>query len=172
MDYPGLNNLAIKNRYPLSLVSKSLDRLGRAKQYTKLDLSDAYYRIRIKKDDKWKTAFRTQIARYKYSVMPFGLANAPATFQSYIHECLAEKLDVFCIVYLDDILILTNEKRAKREEAIRWLLEKLQKHDLYTNLKKCRFSTDEVHFLRYIILSSGVQMEPERIESINNRPEA
>ena len=156
MDYPGLNNLAIKNRYPLSLVSKSLDRLGRAKQYTKLDLSDAYYRIRIKKDDKWKTAFRTQIARYKYSVMPFGLANAPATFQSYIHECLAEKLDVFCIVYLDDILILTNEKRAKREEAIRWLLEKLQKHDLYTNLKKCRFSTDEVHFLRYIILFSGV----------------
>ena len=103
--------------------------------------------------------------------MPFGLANAPATFQSYINKYLAEKLDVFCIVYLDDILIYTSEKRAKHKEAVRWVLEQLRKYGLYANLKKCRFSTDEVHFLGYIVSPSGVHMEPERIESIKNWPE-
>ncbi len=135
VDYRGLNNLTIKNWYPFSLVGESLDRLVRAKQYTKLDLSDAYYRIRIKKEDKWKTAFWTRHGCFMYSVMLFGFANSLATFQSYINKCLAKKLDVFCIVYLDNIHIFINEKWAKHEEAVRWLLEQLQKYDLYTNLK-------------------------------------
>ena len=171
VDYRGLNNLTIKNRYPLPLVGKSLDRLGRAKQFTKLDLTDVYYWIRIKKGGKWKTAFRTRYGHYEYYVMPFSLANAPATFQSYINKCLAKKLDVFCIVYLDDILIYTSEKGAKHKEAVRWVLEQLRKYGLYANLKKCRFGTDEVHFLGYIVSPSGIHMEPERIESIKNWPE-
>ena len=105
VDYRGLNNITIKNWYLLSLVGESLDRLYQAKQYIKLNLTDAYYRICIKKAVKWKTAFRTRYGHYKYCVMPFGLANASATFHSYINKCLAKKLDVFCIVYLDDILI-------------------------------------------------------------------
>ena len=171
VDYRGLNNLTIKNRYTLSLVGESLDRLGRAKEFTKLDFTDPYYRIRIKKGDEWKTAFRTRYGHYEYCVMPFGLANAPATFQSYINKCLAEKLDVFTIVYLDDILIYTNEKGAKHEEAVKWVLGQLQKYGLYANLKKCRFSIDEVHFLGYIVSPPGVHIEPERIDSIKNWPE-
>ena len=171
VDYRGLNNLTIKNRYPLPLVGESLDRLGRAKQFTKLDLTDAYHRIRIKKGDEWKTAFRTRYGHYEYCVMPFGLANAPASFQSYINKCLAEKLDIFCIVYLNDILIYTKEKGPKHEEAVRWVLEQLQKYGLFANLQKCRFSTDKVHFLGYIVLPSGIHIEPERIESIKNWPE-
>ncbi len=77
--------------------------------------------------------------------MPFGLANASANFQSYINKCLAEKLDVSCIVYLDDILIYTSEKEAKHEKAVRWVLEQLQKYVLYAKLKKC-FSV----LMRYI----------------------
>ena len=115
-------------------------------------------------------AFRTRYRHYKYCVMPFGLSNAPATFQSYINKCLVEKLDVFVIVYLDDILIYTNEKGAKHKEAVRWVLEQLQKYSLYANLKKCRFNIEEVHFLRFIVSPSGVYMEPERIESIKNWP--
>ncbi len=123
VDHRSLNNPTIKNRYSLLLVGKSLDRLGQARKYTKLDLTDAYYRIRIKKKDEWKTAFQTRYDHYEYCVMPFGLANAPATFQSYINQCLAEKLDIFCIIYLDDIVIYTSEKEAEHEEAVRWVLE-------------------------------------------------
>ena len=80
VDYRGLNKVTIKNRYPLPLISELLDRLGYAKVFSKLDLRDAYYRLRIKEGDEWKTAFKTRYGLFEYMVMPFGLANAPATF--------------------------------------------------------------------------------------------
>lgn len=101
------------------MVGKSLDRLSQAKQFTKLDLTDIYYRIHIKKSNKWKTAFQIQYGHHKYCIMPFDLANAPATFQSYINKYPARKLDVFCIVYLDDILIYPSKKEGKHGEAMR-----------------------------------------------------
>ena len=111
VDYWDLNNPTIKNRYPLSLIGESLDRLGRAKQLTKLDLTNAYYRMRICEGNKWKTVFRTQYSHFKYQVMLFGLSNAPAIFQEYVNKILAKKLDIFVIVYLDDILIYTKDLR-------------------------------------------------------------
>jgi hypothetical protein len=80
VDYRGLNKVTIKNRYPIPLISKILDRLSKAKLFTKLDLCDAYYRLRVKEGDEWKTAFKTRYGYFEYLVMPFGLANAPATF--------------------------------------------------------------------------------------------
>ena len=80
VDYQGLNNLTIKNRYPLPLIRESLDRLERVKQFTQLDLTSAYHQIRIRKENEWKTAFRTQYGHFEYQVMPFGLTNAPASF--------------------------------------------------------------------------------------------
>jgi len=80
VDFRGLNAVTIKNRYPLLLISKILDRLSYIKRFTKLDLRDIYYRIRIKEGDEWKTAFRTRYGYYKYIVIPFGLSNALATF--------------------------------------------------------------------------------------------
>ena len=80
VDYRGLNNLTIKNRYPLPLIGESLDRLGRAKRFTQLDLTSAYHRMRIREGDEWKTAFRTRYGHFEYQVMPFGLTNAPASF--------------------------------------------------------------------------------------------
>lgn len=100
--------------------------------------------------------------------MFFDLANIPATLPSYINKCLAEKLDIFVIVYLDNILIYTNKKSAKFKKAIKWILEQLQKYDLYINFKKCCFSTDKIHFLNYIILPSGVYIESKRIDSMKN----
>ena len=105
VDYQGLNNLTIKNQYPLLLIGESLDRLGRAKQFTQLDLTSAYHRMRIREGDKWKTAFRNRYGHFEYEVMLFGLTNAPASFQGYINKILTEKLDIFVIMYLDDILI-------------------------------------------------------------------
>ena len=137
VDYRGLNNLTIKNRYPLPLIGESLDRLGRAKRFTQLDLTSAYHRMRIREGDEWKTAFRTRYGHFEYQVMPFGLTNAPASFQGYINKILAEKLDIFVIVYLDDILIYTDDDGDGHVTAVRWVLEQLRKFSLYANLKKC-----------------------------------
>ena len=114
VDYRGLNNLTIKNRYPLPLIGESLDRLGRAKRFTQLDLTSAYHQMRIKEGDKWKTAFRTRYDHFEYQVMPFGLSNAPASFQGYNNKILAEKLDIFIIVYLDNIFIYTESRSGAR----------------------------------------------------------
>ncbi len=171
VDYRGLNLITIKNRYPLPLVGESIDRLAMAKRYTQLDLTAAYHRLRIKAGDEWKTAFRTRYGHFEYQVLPFGLTNAPATFQAYINQALAEKLDVFCIVYLDDILIYTQDTGAKHVEAVKWVLDKLRQHGLFINLQKCRFGTDKVHFLGYVIAPTGVSMEGDRIQSVKNWPE-
>ena len=110
MNYQGLNNLTIKNQYPLPLISKLLDRLSQVKRLTQLNLTSAYLRMRIKEGDEWKTAFQTRYGHFEYQVMPFGLSNAPASFQGYINKILVEKLNIFVIVYLDDIFIYTEDQ--------------------------------------------------------------
>ena len=112
VDYRGLNKITTKNRYPLPLISELLERLSRAKIYSKLDLRDAYYRIRIREGNEWKTAFKTRYGLFEYLVMPFGLANAPATFQSYIYKALGNLVDTTCVVYLDDILIYLGDEES------------------------------------------------------------
>ena len=118
VNYRGLNNLTIKNWYSLPLIAEALDRLGRAKPFNQFDLTSAYHLIRIKEGDKWKTAFRIQYSHFKYQVMPFGLSNAPGSFQGYINKILAEKLNVFIIVYLDDILIYTEDEDQGHMEFV------------------------------------------------------
>ena len=139
VNYWGLNNITIKNQYLLSLIGELLDRLGRARRFTQLDLTNVYYRMRIREGDEWKTAFRSKYGYFKYQVMPFGLSNAPATFQEYVNKILAEKLNIFVIVYLDDILIYTKDPGQPHVEAVRWVLDQLRKYSLFTNRKKCHF---------------------------------
>ena len=139
VDYQGLNNLTIKNGYLLPLIEESLDRLGRAKRFTQLDLTNVYYQMRISEGIKWKTAFKIQYGHFEYQVMPFGLTNAPASFQEYINKIFVEKLDIFIIVYLDDILIYTNNDREGYVAAVWWMLEQLIKFLLFANLLKCWF---------------------------------
>ena len=104
VDYRKLNELTIKNHYPLPLISELFDRLKHVKYFTRLDMQDAYNRIRIAESDEWKTAFCTRYGHFEYLVMPFGLTNAPASFQAYANDCLRNFLNFFCIVYIDDIL--------------------------------------------------------------------
>src|SRR5699024_7240143 len=143
VDYRGLNAITAKNRYPLPLVSEILDRLSSAKIYTKLDLRDAYHRIRIKEGCEWMTAFRTRYGHFEYTVMPFGLANAPATFQAYVNRALSDLLDVCCIVYLDDILIFSNSEE-EHVCHVREVLARLRKFRLYIKASKCEFHTTRV----------------------------
>ena len=103
--------------------------------------------------------------------MPFGLSNVPATVQRYVNKILAEKLDIFVIVYLDDILIYTKDPGQPHVEAVRWVLDQLRKYLLFPNLKKCCFHQDEVRFLGYVVSSKGISMEAERIEVVRKWPE-
>ena len=103
--------------------------------------------------------------------MPFGLSNAPAIFQGYVNKILTEKLNVFVIVYLDDILIYTEDPGQAHVKAVCWVLDNLRKHSLFANLKKCRFHQDEVCFLGYIVSAQRVQMEDKRIEAVKSWPE-
>jgi hypothetical protein len=105
VNYRDLNKITVKNRYSLSLIGETLNRLNGAAVYTKLDLKEIYYRIRIKKGNEWKTAFRIRYGHFKYKMMPFGLANASAIFQIYINKALADLIDVSYVIYFNNILI-------------------------------------------------------------------
>jgi hypothetical protein len=170
VDYRGLNKVTIKNRHPLPLIDETLDRLVGARIFTKLDLKDAYHRIRIREGHEWKTAFRTRYGHFEYLVMPFGLANAPATFQAYINTSLAGMLDDFVVVYLDDILIYSRDP-AQHQDHVRQVLSRLRKHKLYAKLSKCEFSVDRVEFLGFQVGVNGVEADPERVRSIVEWPE-
>ena len=105
IDYRDLNAIIIKNRHSLSLIFETLNRLYESKIFTKLNLKNAYYRLRIKIDDEWKTTFRTRYDHFEYLIMPFNLVNASAMFQTYINKALINLIDITYIVYLNDILI-------------------------------------------------------------------
>ena len=110
VDYRGLNSIIVKNRYPLPLITEIIDRVIGAKYFSKIDLKDVYYCLRIKAGDEWKTAFCTHYGYYEFLVVPIGLTNAPATFQAYINKALQGLVDDFCIIYLDDILVFSKTK--------------------------------------------------------------
>ncbi|KAM4062531.1 reverse transcriptase (RNA-dependent DNA polymerase) [Hirsutella rhossiliensis] len=169
VDYRGLNKVTKKNRAALPLISGILDRLGRAKVFTKLDLKDAYHRLRIREGDEWKTAFRCHYGHYEYQVMPFGLVNAPASFQQYINDALEGLVDIICVVYLDDILIFS-EDPEQHEGHVKDVLQRLRKAGLYANLSKCEFSVKKVSFLGFVVDEEGIHMEEERVHAITEWP--
>ena len=169
VDYRALNRLTVKNRFALPLIDETIDRLSGAKIYTKLDLRDAYHRIRIKAGDEWKTAFRTRYGHFEYAVMPFGLTNAPVTFQAYVNEALAGLLDIICVAFMDDICIYS-DSREEHEHHVRQVLDRLRTYGLYCKLSKCEFSIEEITFLGYVVGVAGVSMDPRKVQTILEWP--
>lgn len=169
VDYRGLNKITVKNRYALPLIHELLDRVRTAQVFTKLDLRGAYNLIRIRPEDEWKTAFRTRYGHFQYKVMPFGLANAPATFQSVINDVLRPYLDVFCLAYLDDILIYSDTQQ-EHDKHVSKVLEALQSANLFVKLEKCQFDVKSTDFLGFIISTNGITMSSERINTIHSWP--
>ncbi len=167
IDYRGLNDITIKFRYPLPLVPAALEQLREARYFTKLDLRSAYNLIRIREGDEWKTAFSTTTGHYEYLVMPFGLANSPSVFQSFINDVFRDMLNRWVVVYIDDILIYstTLEEHIKQVRAV---LRRLIDHQLYAKAEKCEFHQESVSFLGYVISSGGVAMDDKKIHSVVN----
>ncbi|KAJ1193659.1 hypothetical protein NDU88_002955 [Pleurodeles waltl] len=129
IDYRGLNKVTIKNKYPLPLIPVLLEQVKRAKIYTKLDLRGAYHLVGMREGDEWKTAFKTRYGLFEYTVMPFGLCNAPAAFQFFLNDVLREYLDIFAIVYIDDILIYSDNEN-EHVQHVKKILAALRKHHL------------------------------------------
>jgi hypothetical protein len=169
VDYRGLNRITIKNRHPLPLISESLERLAQAKFYTKLDVREAYHRIRIREGDEWKTAFRTRYGHFEYMVMPFGLTNAPAQFQAYMNEALVGLVDVTCIVYLDDVLIFS-ETEKEHVSHVREVLQRLREAKLFVKLSKCEWHTQRTEYLGYIVSPEGISIDKDRVKTISEWP--
>ena len=170
VDYRALNRVTIKNRYPIPLMTEIMDRIKGATEFTRLDIRDAFNRLRVAEGDEAKTAFRTRYGHYEYLVMPFGLCNAPATFQAYINNALRDYLDEFCIAYMDDTLVYTKGSHEEHVEHVRKVLQRLQEHELYVKLEKCEFSVQRTNFLGFIISPEGVEMDPARIATILDWP--
>ena len=165
VDYRGLNKVGVRYRYASPLISRLLDRLSGAKYFTKLDLRGAYNLVRIRLGDEWKTAFCTRYGHFEYTVMPFGLTNAPAVFQHMENDIFREFLDVFTIVYLDDILIYS-KTQGEHDMHVRQVLERFHEYGLYAKLEKCTFDQDHVEFLGYMVSEEGISMDPSTVQTI------
>jgi hypothetical protein len=166
VDYRGLNEGTIKNRYPLPLIRETLMRLSKAQWFTKLDIRGAYNLIRMEGGEEWKTAFRTRYGSFESLVMPFGLTNAPADFQRFIKDVLAPFLDRFTTAFLDDILIYSDSLEEHRVH-VRQVLERLSTAGLHLKPEKCVFYRREVKYLSLIVGVDGIKMDPEKVTAVS-----
>lgn len=169
VDYRGLNKITKKNRYPLPLIGTLLDQLRTAKVFTKIDLRWGYNNVRISEGHEWKTAFRMRYGSFEYLVMPFGMTNSPATFQHFMNDIFRDMVDVFVVVYLDDILIFSKDLIMHRTH-VRRVLQRLREFNLPAKLEKCSFHTDTVEYLGFVVSPSGISMDPEKTAAIRDWP--
>ncbi|GJU13459.1 putative reverse transcriptase domain-containing protein [Tanacetum coccineum] len=155
IDYPNLNKLTVKNRYPLPRINDLFDQLQGSSVYSKIDLRSGYHQLRVQEEDIPKTAFRTRYGHYEFQVMPFGLTNAPAVFIYLMNRVCKPYLDKFVIVFIDDILIYSKNKQ-EHEEHLKLILELLKKEELYAKFSKCEFWIPKVQFLGHVIDIQGL----------------
>jgi len=165
VDYRSLNAMTVKNRYSLPLIRETLDRLTKIKYYIKLDIIAAFNKLRMTYEDEWKIAFRTRYGLYEYNVLPFGLTNGSSSFQNFINDTLHDFLNVFCIAYMDDILIYSNSKK-KHTQHVRQVLKRLRAVGLQVDIEKCEFSVTEIKYLGLIITIHGIKMDSEKVNAV------
>ena len=141
------------------------DKLRGARVYSKIDLRTSYHQLRVRETNIPKTAFRTHYGHFEFTVMPFGLTNAPAAFMDLMHKVFQPYLDQFVVVFVDDFLIYS-QSEWEHEYHLSIVLQLLRNHQLYTNFGKCEFWLTEVRFFGYVVLASGVSVDPEKVEAV------
>ena len=169
-DYRRLNEITIKNRYPLPIVSDIVSRLKGARYFTKFDVRWGYNNVRIKEGDEWKAAFSTNQGLFEPLVMFFGLTNSPATFQALMNSIFSDLIAKGKVaVYLDDILIFTVTLEEHRQ-LVNEVLQRLKDHDLYLRPEKCEFEREEIEYLGLVIKEGEVHMDPAKVEAVRTWP--
>jgi hypothetical protein len=138
VDYRSLNEVTIKNKYPLPRIEDLFDQMRGAKIFSKIDLRSGYHQLKIRAEDVPKTAFTTRYGLYEFLVMSFGLTNAPAYFMNLMNKVFIEYLDQFVVVFIDDILVYSQNEET-HEDHLRLVLQKLRDNQLYAKFSKCDF---------------------------------
>nr|GEX68311.1 putative reverse transcriptase domain-containing protein [Tanacetum cinerariifolium] len=167
IDYRELNKLTVKNRYPLPRIDDLFDQLQGSSVYSKIDLRLGYHQLRVREEYVPKTAFKTRYGHYEFQVMPFRLTNAPALFMDLMNQVCKPYLDKFMIVFIDNILIYSKDKK-EHEEHLKAILELLKKEKLYAKFSKCEFWIPKVQFLGHVIDSQGIHVDPAKIEFVKD----
>ena len=175
IDYRAVNKLTKKNAWPIPRIDEMIDQLQGATIFSSLDLYKGYHQCRLHDPDvsdaKYTTpeisAFKTRWGLFEYTVLPFGLCNAPATFSHMMNDVLRPFLDKFVLCYLDDVLIFSHseEEHVKHIELV---LSALQSQALHLNMAKCSWGRTSVPFLGHIISATGVSVDPKKIEALKD----
>ncbi|XP_071678362.1 uncharacterized protein [Lolium perenne] len=168
VDYRRLNEVTMKNKYPLPKIDDLFDQMNGAKVFSKIDLRTGYQQLKVRESDIPKTAFTTRYGLYEYTVMSFGLTNAPAYFMNPMNKVFMEYLDKFVVVFIDDILVYSKTEE-EHEEHLRLVLGTLRQHQLYAKFSKCQFWLKEVGFLGHVLSAGGLSVDPSLIKSIVDR---
>jgi hypothetical protein len=165
VDYRPLNEVTIKNKYPLPRFDILFDQLTGARVFSKIDLRSGYHQIRIRPDNIPKTAFTMRYRLFEYLVMSFGLTNAPAQFTYLTNSVFMLELDKFVVVFIDDILIYSKNEE-EHAQHLRVVLTRLREHQLYAKFSKCAFWLEEIQFLGHVLSARGVAVDPSKVNDI------
>jgi len=161
----------VKNRYPLPLIPELINRVKGATLFSKFDVQWGYNNIRIKEGDEWKAAFTTNEGLFKPKVMFFGLTNSPTTFQAMMNNIFKEEIrEGWISIYMDDILIHTNNDIVKHQEYVHRILRKLEENNLYLKPEKCAFEQKRIEFLGVVLEGGTIQMDPSKITGVADWP--
>jgi hypothetical protein len=165
VDYHALNEITIKNKYPLPRIDDLFDQLRGACVFSKIDHRSGYHQLKIRECDIPKTAFVSMYGLYEYTVMSFGLTNAPAYFMYLLNKVFMKYLDKVVMVFIDDILVYSRGE-GEHEEHLPLALHKIQEHRLYAKLRKCEFWMKQVAFLGHVISKGGISMDPSKVQDV------
>jgi hypothetical protein len=167
VDYRKLNEVTIKDAYPLPRIEESLEALQGARYFTTLDLKSGYWQVEMQEDHKFLTAFTTKHGLWEWNVMPFGLTNAPATFQRLMEKVLEGLQWKILALYLDDIIVFapTQEEHLKRLSTV---LDRCRKAGLKLKPTKCDLMRDSVEFLGHIVDAGGIRTDPAKVKQVRD----
>ena len=169
VDYRRLNAMTVKDAYPLPRIDDSLDSLAGARWFSTLDLASGYWQVDMAPGDKQKTAFTTHRGMYQFKVMPFGLCNAPGTFERLMEVVMRGLQWHVCLVYLDDIIIFA-ETLTEHEARLETVLGRLREAGLKIKASKCQLVRQSVNFLGHVVDEHGVGTDPQKVEAVMGWP--
>ena len=169
VDFRKVNDCTCKDAQPLPRIDDTLDALGGARYFSTLDLASGYWQVAVNPGDKEKTAFITPYGLYQFKVMPFGMCNAPATFQRLMERVLAGLHWTSCLVYLDDIIVFSRTVHEHLQQ-LREILARLRGAGLKVNPTKCHLLQSRVSYLGHVISDQGISTDPEKVKCIVDWP--
>jgi hypothetical protein len=168
-NFRALNNLTIKDKFPIPIIDDLLDELSGSRYFTKLDLRYGYHQIHMQEYDIPKTSFETHEGHYEFLVMPFGLCNSPSTFQSLMNHVFCPFLCQFVLVFFDDILIYSKTWQSHLSHVDN-ILHLLLQHQIFLKQSKCAFGVAKVEYLGHRVGRTGVRVDPKNIEAMQAWP--